>query len=276
MPLSRNLLTLHRLLLLVALAVIVTGCARGWKVSQFKTNDELFAASLRELRARHWDNAIAGFERLTQVLPARDAKMPVALFHLAQAHEGKREYILAATTYTRLSESFPDDSLGDDAIYRAGRSYARLWKKPPLDASYGETALATFKTLLDIYPNSELRDDAQLEMERLNNWMALKTFENGMHYYRRKAYESSLIYFGDVVRLYPETPTAREAMVQMVHAYRRINYQAEAREACEDLRTRYAGDRAVVSLCGTSPAQPADSTKTTAETPAPRPAPPTP
>ena len=271
----RNTFPLHRLLLLVALAVAIAGCARGWKVTQFKTNDELFEASLRELKARKWDNAIAGFERLTQVLPARHPRMPVSLFYLARAHEGKREYILAATTYSRVSESFPDDSLGDDAIYRAGRSYARLWKKPSLDASYGETALATYKTLLDIYPNSELRGDAEREMERLHNWLALKSFENGMHYYRRKAYESSLIYFGDIVKLYPETPTAREALLQMVQAYRRINYQAEARETCEDLRSRYRGDRSVISLCGEgTPA--ADSTKTTAETPRPATAPPTP
>ncbi|HJU88138.1 MAG TPA: outer membrane protein assembly factor BamD [Gemmatimonadaceae bacterium] len=260
--------------MLFALAIVAAGCSRGWKVSQFKTTDALFQASVRELGARRWDNAIAGFERLTQTLPARDAKLPLALFYLGQAHEGKREFILAATTYTRVSESFPDDTLADDAIYRAGRSYARLWKKPALDASYGETAVATFKTLLDIYPNSELRDESEREMKRLNNWMALKTFENGMHYFRRKAFESSLIYFGDVVRLYPETPTARDAMVQMVLAYRRINYQTEAREACDDLRQRYSSDRTVATLCGAAPPQRADSAKTTAATPNTPPAPP--
>ncbi len=260
-----------QLLLVLLLLAAAGACAKGWRVTQFKTNEELFAASLQQLRAKRWDNAIAGFERLSQVLPARDPRMPQALFYLAQAHEGKREFILAATTYSRVSEGFPDDSLGDDAIFRAGRSYARLWKKPALDASYGETAINTFRTLLDIYPNSDLRDDAENEIERLSNWMATKTFENGMHYYRRKAYESSLIYFADVQRLFPETPTARDAVMQMVRAYRRINYRVEAQEACTDLRQRYAGDREVLALCGSvtpSPAAP-DTTKTTAASPVP-------
>jgi outer membrane protein assembly factor BamD len=268
MPVRRRFV--FRLFLFALLVAVAPACSRGWKVTRFKTNEELFAASLQQLRAKRWDNAIAGFERLTQVLPARDPRMPRALFHLAQAHEGKHEFILAATTYSRVSEGFPDDSLGDDAIYRAGRSYGRLWKKPALDASYGETAINTFRTLLDIYPNSELRDDAEREIQRLSNWMATKTFENGMHYYRRKAYESSLIYFADVQRLFPETPTAREAVMQMVRAYRRINYRTEAQEACTDLRQRYASDREVLALCANTPLQPAaDSTKTTAASPIP-------
>lgn len=264
--LSRRPVRLITLFLLAIAPLALSACAKGWKVSQFPTTDALYAETMRQFRARKWDRAIAGFERLSQTLPARDPRMPVVLFHLAQSHERKGEHILAATTFTRVSESFPDDTLADDAIYQAGRSYSRLWRKPSFDPTYGETALNTFQTLLSIYPNSDLRDDAQQQIDKLHEWFAEKAFENGMHYYRRKAYESSLIYFNDVVQQYPQTPTAKDAMLQLVRAYRRINYQAEIRETCGELRQKYPNDGDVNELCS---GVPSETPKSTVATPTP-------
>jgi hypothetical protein len=80
------------------------------------------------------------------------------------AHVRQRENLLAAQSFTRLYESFPDDTSADDAALEAARSYKRLWRKPVLDATYGETALATYNTLLGLFPTSELADAAREEL----------------------------------------------------------------------------------------------------------------
>ena len=74
-----------------------------------------------------------------------------------------------------------------------------------------------------------------------------------MHYFRRKAYDSAIIYFRDVVRTYPNVPKAKEAYLKLHEAYQRIRYAEDARETCDTLRQRYPGDREVRRACGAAP-----------------------
>jgi hypothetical protein len=41
--------------------------------------------------------------------------------------------------------------------------------------------------------------------------------------------------------------------LRLVGAYRSINYQEDAREACDRLRRSYPGDPQVAQLCGPAP-----------------------
>ena len=239
---------------LAAVVVALAACRPDFELKRFTQHAALYQASLRELQHRHWDNAVAGFERLTIELPARDSLMPLSLFHLGKARQGKKEWLLAAQAFTRLTESFPDHEFADDALYEAGISYARLWRKPQLDAQYGETAISTLRMMQGMYPNSPLNDDAQREIDRLTDWLAIKTYETGMFYMRRKAFDPAIIYFKDVLRLFPSTPTARTAALKLVAAYREINYREEAAEECERLRQTYPGAADVREACGTAPA----------------------
>lgn len=237
--------------LAVAAALLLAACARGFDVKRYQGNNErLYSASLAEFNKRKWDNAVAGFDKLTLELPARDTLLPRAYFYLGRAHAKQRDYILAAQAYTRLTESFPDDSLADKALYEAGYSYERMWRKPVLDAQYGLSAASTYRTLLSLYPNSPLRAAADEKVKRLDEWFARKDYENGMHYFRRKFYDSSIIYFTDVLKTYPDAPHARLAALRMVDAYRAIRYRDEAEETCSTLRTRYPSDAEVREACG--------------------------
>jgi outer membrane protein assembly factor BamD len=243
------------------LIAVLAACKPDFELKRFTQDTALYQASLRELQRRSWDNASAGFERLTIELPARDTLMPLSLYHLGKARQGKKEWLLAAQAFTRLTESFPDDTLADDALYEAGVSYARLWRKPPLDAQYGETAISTLRMMQGMYPNSPLIDEAQREVDRLTNWLGMKAYETGMFYMRRKAYDPAIIYFKDVLRLYPTAPIARDAAIKLVVAYNEINYREEAREQCASLRQTYPRLPEVREVCGEAPA--------TAQTPTP-------
>jgi outer membrane protein assembly factor BamD len=255
MPVSSTIRTL------AAIVVMLAACRPDFELKRFTQDTALFEASRRQLQQRNWDNAVAGFERLTIELPARDTLMPPSLFYLGKARQGKKEWLLAAQAFTRVTESFPDDTLADDALYEAGASYARLWRKPDLDAQYGETAIATLRMMQGMYPNSPLLDDAQREVDRLTNWLARKAYETGMFYMRRKAFDPAIIYFKDVLRLFPSAPTARDAALKLVAAYNEINYREEASEQCARLRQAYPGAADGREACGAAPA--------TAQTPTP-------
>jgi outer membrane protein assembly factor BamD len=243
--------------LLPILVGAAVACAPTFQIRKFAGNPAaLYAASLREFTQHHWDNAVTGFERLTLDLPARDSLLTRSHYYLGRSYEGRHEYLLAAQAFSRLSESFPNDTLADDAMYLAGRDYARLWRKPELDEGYGVTAATTLRTMLALYPDTPVRDSATAELLHLDEWMATKDYETGMHYYRRKAYDSAVIYFKDVFDKYPHTDHGREAGLRLVTVYRLpvMHYIEDANDVCDSLRTRYPGNGDVVKQCGTATA----------------------
>ncbi|HUF31528.1 MAG TPA: outer membrane protein assembly factor BamD [Gemmatimonadaceae bacterium] len=243
-----------------AALIVLAGCRPGFQPRQFGNDHaRLYAAALAQFEQKRWDNAIAGFERLTIELPARDPLLPLSIYHLAEAHLEKKQFLLAAQTFVRVAETFPLDTLSDESLFRAGRAYAELWRKPSLDPQYGETARSTLETMLAVYPESPMAEEARRELAALNDKFAQKIYNNGMFYMRRNGNHSAVIYFREVVETYPETPTAKAALLRMVEAFREENWREDAEETCATLHGKYPSDQAVRTLCGV--------TATTATTP---------
>jgi outer membrane assembly lipoprotein YfiO len=229
--------------------VAVAACRPDFKIKDFTTNEALYTASLAEYQHKRWDNAISGFEKLTTDLPARDTLLPRAYWYLANTHERVGEHLLAAQSFGRLMESFPEDSLADDAALAAARAYRKLWRKPQLDATYGETALASYNTLIGLYADSPLIPQAQKDIAELEDWFARKDYDAGNYYLRRKLYDSGILYFKDALTKYATTPTAHDAAIKMVQSYKAIKYLDDAADLCAQLTQRYPDDRQVRDVC---------------------------
>jgi outer membrane assembly lipoprotein YfiO len=227
----------------------VAACRPEFQLKNLTTNETLYSASFAEYQRHHWDNAISGFEKLTTDLPARDTLLPRSYWYLASSHDRQGEHLLAAQSYSRLVESFPEDSMADDAGLEASRSYRALWRKPQLDPQYGETALASYNTLIGLYPASPLIPIAQKEIADLENWFAIKDYDAGMYYFRRKCYDCGILYFKEVLSKYGNTPTAREAGLRLVEGYKAVRYRDDASDQCVQLKQRYPDDREVNDVC---------------------------
>jgi outer membrane protein assembly factor BamD len=245
------------------LLTVAAACHPDFQLKNYKTNEQLYRAGIREFDRHKWDNAIAAFEKLTLDLPARDSLLPRSYWYLATSHERQGEHLLAAQSYSKLVESFPDDSLADDAALEAARSYWKMWRKPALDPTYGETALATYNTLIGLYPTSPLIPQAQKELAELENWFAIKNYQAGLFYFRRKAFDSAILYFKDVLSRWPNAPAAKETSLRLVDAYKAIRYREDASDLCTELRKKYVNDAGVSLACAGIPNSTAPATTST-------------
>jgi outer membrane protein assembly factor BamD len=256
---GRAVLAVRALVLLLALVVLPEACARGRAFNPRKvaTTTELFRQSEAQFRRKKWDNALAGFDLLASQLPSRDTLLPRVYFFQGQAHSRKGEHLLAAQAYSRIQDAFPDDSLADRALFEQGMAYRKLWRRPALTPENGQTAIATFRQLVSSYPDSPLLARAEQQILDLNTQLAAKDYETGMHYYRRKAWDSALIYFKDVVKNYPGTWPAHDSYLRMVEAYQAINYKEDVTETCANARAAYPNDARVARLCGPAAGNPA-------------------
>ena len=253
--------------LVATLLLLVAACHPDFELTKFPTNEALYRAATEEFARGRWDNAVSAFEKLTTDLPARDTLLPRAHWFLARAHQEKGEWVLAATSFSRLTESFPDDTLADDAALEAARSYRKLWRKPALDATNGESALAAYNTLLGLYPTSPLIPAAKKELSDLEEMFAQKNYLSGMYYFRRGGFDSGIIYFKDVLSRYPTSRSARLAQLRLVESYKKIRYKEDAADACAALRKNYPDDGEVRATCADVAAPPSPVASTPASAP---------
>ena len=135
-----------------------------------------------------------------------------------------------------MADQYPNSAYAPLALLRAGDANLRLWRSPDLDPSYGETALAIYQELAGRYPDSEAAARAQLHVRQLKEWFAEKSYKAGMFYFRRRAYDSAIIYFKDVIAGYAGTPRVSDALLRLADSYRAIGYKDELKETCAHLR----------------------------------------
>jgi outer membrane assembly lipoprotein YfiO len=243
------------LLALFALALVGTGCFRALNPRDFSTSASLYRAGIEAYDRAKWRDAINAFERLTLDLPTRDTLLARAHWFLGQSRFRNTERLLSAQSFIRLTESFPDDTLADDALFMSGRAYAALWARPELDPQYGILAQTQFRLLLGVYPTSAFADSATYQLRRLDEMFAEKDYATGVLYIRRKAYDSGILYLREVVEQWPNTDKARLSMLRLVEVYRLpvMNYKQDAEEVCAALRAGFPTDPEVLRLCKLSP-----------------------
>ncbi len=200
--------------------VSAAACRPDFQLKNYTSNETLYSASLREYERRKWDNAVSGFEKLTTDLSARDSLLPRSYWYLAWAHEHIGEHLLAAQSFNRLVESFPEDTLADNSALEAARSYRKMWRKPQLDPQYGEMALSQYNTLIGLYPDSPLLPTAQKEIGDVENWFANLRAERGRELHAR---QQTLHSSGDVTPQLTPTPERFREELDLLLALAQLN-----------------------------------------------------
>ena len=198
--------------------------------------DSLYRLAESRIRHAKWGDAIEDLERLLLEFSPGDPRIPQARYFLGEAKLGIGSHLEAAREFRRVSDETPNDALAPQALLRAGDVYTELWRRPELDPSYGQTALATYQELLNRYSGSPAAARAQENIADLQERFAYKEYRAALYYFKLKAYDSAILYLKDVVATYPRAAVAPDALLKLVEAYRRLGYQEDVRETCGYLR----------------------------------------
>jgi outer membrane protein assembly factor BamD len=244
---------------LIVLALVLAGCGKGSKpgdavpvTGSAAVVDSLWKLGQEHFRQGDWTKSGVELERLLLEIAPGDNRIINIHFLLGEIYFAQNDHIRAAREFRRVSDSTSASPLAPDALMRAGDVYADLWRRPELDPSYGQTALATYEELLNRYPDSPAAPKTRERIATLNNQFADKAFKNAMFYLRLKAYDSAILYLRDMLATYPRANVAPDALVKLIEAYHAIGYAEEEKETCGYFRQNHPNASGIDRVCPAS------------------------
>jgi outer membrane protein assembly factor BamD len=232
------------------LALCLGAACHHFDPRSYTVPEDLYEASMHQFRTGHFDQSKAGFQALTFSVGARDTLYPLARFYLAESYFSQGDFVTAAQEFRRVADENPNHRLAPNALLRAADSYAKLWDKPDLDPTNGQTALATYQELAGRFPDAYAARIATTRLAALNEKFAQKEMDIGIFYFRRNAYDSAILYFKDLIASYPSTSLVPTAYIYIVRSYHVIGYTDQETQFCNAVRQFYPRLADLKRYCG--------------------------
>lgn len=195
--------------------------------------DSLWRAGEQAFNQGRWGKASELFARLNGVMPVTDARINRMAFYRGEIELARGNHLDAVRQLRRLADEHPDDALAADALLRAGDAYAYLWRRPELDPTYGQAALAVYLEVQSRYPNSMAARRAEAKIRELQDLFARKDYLSAVFYLKYKAYDSAVLMLRDLIARYPRSSVVPAALERLVSAYRALKYEEDVQETCE-------------------------------------------
>lgn len=196
--------------------------------------DEVLALAIQQAEEENWDQAVAAFQAFIFQYPSHPRHQE-ARFRLGQVYYDRGEHITAAGEFARLADDYPGGEYADDARFMVCDSYREVSPRPQLDQEYTRAALEHCQSLIAYYPDSEHAARAQEIITEMRDKLAMKLFYVGEYYYRRRAWDSAILSFNDVLEQFPQTAAAPRALLHLYRTYRELGYEQEAQDTRERL-----------------------------------------
>ncbi|MEQ1525386.1 MAG: outer membrane protein assembly factor BamD [Gallionella sp.] len=228
----------HSLALFLLLTLV--GCSTGGSKSASKTPDgkvvaeakvsadDMYKEAKKSLDDGMYEEATKAFESLQSLYPyGRYAQQ--AQLEIAYAYYKKNEVEAALSAAERFIKQYPNNAHVDYAYYLKGLAhfngdndmFSSVSGEDPTerDPKAAQDSFVAFKDLVTRFPNSKYAPDSILRMQYLVNALAKYEIHVARYYLRRGAHIAAVNRAKEVLSLYPNTISTRDALIIMVQGY---------------------------------------------------------
>jgi outer membrane protein assembly factor BamD len=190
--------------------------------------EELYHIAKADLDDGSFNDAIKHYEKLQSRYPYGKYAQQ-SMLEMAYAYYRQGEPDPAIATADRFIKQFPNNSHVDYAYYVKGLAtfngeisvLSSISGQDPSerDPQAAQDSFNAFKELVTRFPDSKYTPDARLRLQYLTNELARHELHVASYYLRRGAYIAAVKRAEGIIKLYPNSPSTREALQIMADAY---------------------------------------------------------
>jgi len=188
---------------------------------------ELFIVATREVRKKRYDVGRLLFQTIITTYPD-SAYLPMSKLAIADSFflEGATSSLIQAIgAYQDWLTFFPTHPLADRVILKIGESEMRQIGLPDRDATRAKRAETRLKALLQQYPNSILKKEAEDRLQEVQNNLGLHNLYIANYYYtlavdqKKSGLKGAQSRYQEILEKYPNFGFMDEALFKLANTY---------------------------------------------------------
>lgn len=188
---------------------------------------ELFIVATREIRKKRYDVGRLLFQTIITTYPD-SPYLPMSKLAVADSFflEGSTSGLIQAiAAYQDWLTFFPTHPLADRVVLKIGESEMRQIGLPDRDATRAKRAETRLKALLQQYPNSILKADAQERLQQVQNNLGLHNLYIANYYYTlsvsqgKSGLKGAQSRYQEILEKYPNFSYMDEALYKLAVTY---------------------------------------------------------
>lgn len=244
----KRLMKVIKYLVVLGLLIALVGCKNFFVGSEEEESEgpykgqsakQLYQGARTALNKKDYTGAIKRLEAMEIMYPFHDDAEEAELA-LIYAYYQKEEYPAAAAASDRFIHLYPRAKRVDYAYYIKAMSNFHQSRGPvatllPMDQSWRDPgtqsqAYSDFATLIQQFPHSEYRANAQQHMIYLRNMFANTELNVAKYYYERRRFVAAAERASYLIQTYPQATSVEEALGVLYYA----NQALELTQAADD------------------------------------------
>ena len=212
---------------LAATVLMLAGCSSSGPPGDLEPPD-LFQWAQDRFDAEEYRRAAEGF----LAFMVRDPLNPLvdsAQYLAAEGQLRAGNELDAVEEFRRMATNRPNSPLADDAQLGLCRAYFAASPRVTLSQEFTRRALEECQRLLQFFPTTPFREQAEGLMADARAKLAEKSYEIGKYYQdRRRLAESAIVYFEKSLAEEPTGGFLPDLLLRLYRSYRVVGYETEA------------------------------------------------
>lgn len=144
-----------------------------------------------------------------------------AQFKIGELYKRQGEFELSKKAFQTLVDEYPNSELGAQARYEIARSSMLASNTQQYSEQRAEEAIAEFQDFKKEFSDKPQALEADESIRRLRLEKAERSLDTAAFYDKQEKWKSARIYYEEVVRNYPETPSAGAAKKRLEDVIRK-------------------------------------------------------
>ena len=185
------------IIILACAALLVSSCASEFNsVYKYGDTDYKYEYAKEAFACGKFQQASSLLEELVTIKKGSDEAQE-CLYMLGMAQYGNQDFDAASETFRKYTSSYPRGTYAELAYFYVGQSLYQSAPEPRLDQSPTNGAITAYQQFIDLFPESELRPQAQSRLYELHDKLVQKEYLAAKLYYDLGTYTLNSIYGGN-------------------------------------------------------------------------------